>query len=87
MKFIKKASAVLLALTMLVALCACGKNSAGKGSDSTTANYQVKVLNPVGQLYTAESGVIVRFMQDGTQVAMQMVNDDGIAVKELKKGN
>ncbi len=47
--------------------------------------YQVKVVDALGQPYT--SGVVVRFLQDGKQVAMQAVNEQGIAEKELDGGD
>lgn len=78
MKNMKRIKALLLALTMLlsiVGLSACGGN----------AVYQVKVLDGQGQICT--SGVIVKFLQDGKQIAMQPVNGEGIAQKELPKGN
>lgn len=73
----KRIKALLLAVTMLlsmVALSACGGN----------ATYQIKVMD--GQGNPCTSGVIVKFMQNGQQVAMQPVNGSGIAEKELAKG-
>lgn len=80
MKVFSKIMATLLAVTMLFSLCACGEQA-----DSGMANYQVKVLDGQGAPLT--SGVIVKFLQDGQQVAMQPVNGEGIAAKELAKGN
>ena len=92
MNKIKKILAVALALAMLFALCACG-NDAKKSDDnatktpenSTTASYEVKVLDGQGKPMT--SGVIVKFLKDGEQVAMQNTNENGIAVKVLDKGD
>ena len=78
MKNMKRIRAFALALTMLfcaVVLSACGGN----------ATYQVKVVDSQGNPCT--SGIIVKFLQDGTQVAMQPVNENGIAEKELPKGD
>ena len=47
--------------------------------------YQVTVVDALGTPYT--SGVIVRFMQDGKQIAMQPVDENGVATKELEKGD
>ena len=74
----KKIRAILLAVTALlcmVLLCACGGE----------ADYQVKVLDAAGNPYTA--GVIVKFMQNGAQVAMQPVDANGVATKTLEKGD
>ena len=71
----KKIRAILLAVTALlcmVLLCACGGE----------ADYQVKVLDAAGNPYTA--GVIVKFMQNGAQVAMQPVDAIGVATKTLE---
>lgn len=84
MRIMKKTLILLLALSMLFALCACGRNS-GDDNDSTTANYQVKVLD--GQSNALTGGVIVKFMKDGEQAAMQPINAEGIASKELTKGD
>ena len=81
MKTLTKILAAVLVMAMLFTLCSCGNDSDASG----TANYQVKVLDGQGKPLT--TGVIVKFVQDGQQVAMQPVNGEGIAVKELAKGN
>ena len=84
MKILKKVLIAILALTMLLSLCSCGKDG-GKDADNGMANYQVKVLDGQGNPLTG--GVIVKFMQNGEQVAMQPINGEGIAAKELAKGD
>lgn len=54
-------------------------------SDSTTANYAVTVLDALGAPVT--SGVVVKFLKGETQVAMQIVDEKGVAIKELEKGD
>lgn len=81
MKTLTKILAAVLVMAMLFTLCSCGNDSETGG----TANYQVKVLDGQGKPLT--TGVIVKFVQDGQQVAMQPVNGEGVAVKELAKGN
>lgn len=81
MKTFTKLMTAVLAFIMILTLCACG----GNDSDGGTANYQVKVLDGEGKPLT--TGVIVKFLKDGQQVAMQPVNGEGIASKTLEKGN
>ncbi len=78
MKMMKKFGALLLALTVLLTLAACG--TAGSGEK----DYQVKVVDATGEPYTA--GVIVKFMQNGQQIAMQVVDGNGVAAKTLPAG-
>lgn len=70
----------VLALLMAAVLCLCFLSACG-----SNATYKVKVLNSQGTPYT--SGVIVKFLQNGNQVAMQPVNENGVAEKELAKGD
>ncbi len=94
MKTFKKILAAALALSLLFALCACGNDSKKDGkkdsekkpnADSTVASYQVKVLDGQGNPMT--DGVVVKFLKDGEQVAMQKVDENGVATKELEKDN
>lgn len=72
----KKIMALLLAvLTCVGMLSACGGE----------ATYQVKVIDAQGDPYT--TGVIVKFIQNGAQVAMQPVDENGVAEKKLTKGD
>ena len=84
----KKILALLLALVMLCGvLSACGGNGEETPAENAAAEvpgYKVKVVDAQGNPFT--SGVIVRFMQNGQQVSMQVVNQDGIAAKELEEG-
>lgn len=87
MKNMNKSLTRLLALVLCAAmmLCACG----GEGDGNTTTasaetTYRVTVTDALGHPYT--SGVIVRFMQDGAQTAMQVVNEQGVAEKTLATG-
>ena len=77
MQNLKKFGAFLLVLAMLAGvLTACASGS---------AVYTVKVTDAYGTPYA--SGVIVKFVKDGVQVAMQPVDENGEAKKELEKGN
>lgn len=85
MKNIKNWKALLLAVLMMlsaVALCACGE---GTPANDGTPAYKVTVKDALGQPYT--TGVIVRFMQNGQQAAMQVVDETGVAQKELAAGD
>ena len=102
MKILRKILATVLALAMLFALCACGKDNSDKKdkgnkkdkdeaiASSTTdnsglINYQVTVLDGQGEPMT--NGVVVKFLKDGEQVAMQKTDANGVAAKELEKGD
>lgn len=75
---IKRSLALLMAFVCCVALLsACGE----AGSPS----YKVRIVDALGNPYT--SGVVVKFMQNGTQTGMQVVNGEGIAEKTLPKGD
>ena len=78
MKFIKKLNAFLLAVTVLLSAAVFG------ACDGGNAIYQVKVVDAQGN--PCNSGIIVKFMQSGNQVAMQPVDENGVVEKELAKG-
>ncbi len=88
----KKILFAIIALTLCTGfLCSCGggnntADSAESSSEiSSSADYAVIVTDCFGTPVT--SGVVVLFMKDGKQVAMQVVNGDGVAVKNLEKGD
>ena len=84
MKLTKRTRALLLCalfLCPLLVLCACGNDTPDPAG---TLSYQVTVVDGLGQPYTEK--VIVKFMQDGTQVAMANVDASGTAKKDLPKG-
>lgn len=81
----------ILAFVLCVALlCGCQTAQPTQPSETTPQDtspvvYQVTVSDPLGNPYT--SGVIVRFLQDGNQVAMLPVKADGTVSKELPRGD
>lgn len=82
----KKMKALFLAVCLLLSVmlfAACGNDT----QDSTNSGdpvYKVSVVDGSGNPYT--DGVIVRFMQGTQQVAMQKVDEKGVAEKTLPKG-
>ena len=81
---------LLRLLVLLLSLCmltACeGKDiseNTSKEEESTTADYSVTVTDYFG--VPLNSGVVVMFMKDGKQAAMQVADDKGVAVKNLEK--
>ncbi len=82
----KKMKALLLAILVLAGVCllaACGGEGGTLGGAAD--GYQVKVVDALGNPYG--SGIIVRFMQNGQQVSMQKVDENGVAVKDLPDGD
>lgn len=88
MKLTKKFGALTLCVLLLcvtVLLGACSGEQASSTPASTEAEYQVKVVDGSGKPYT--SGVIVQFMKDGEKVALQAIDENGVAAKSLEKGD
>lgn len=89
---LKRMKALLLTLIMVcsvVMLCACGKKdgetqSTDGGNQSGTAVYTVKLVDVLGNPFA--DSIVVIFLQNGEQVAMQPVNAEGTVSKELPKG-
>lgn len=81
MKNGKRIGTLLLAVVLCVGiLSACGVDSG-----SSEVAYQVSLVDALGNPVT--SGVVVKFMQNGTQAGMQVVNGEGVAEKTLPKGD
>lgn len=87
MKKIRMIFAVISLVCSLALLAGCdgqnpGETTAPVGNE-TEASYSVTVKDALGNAY---SGVIVRFMQGGEQVTMQVADENGVAAKVLEKG-
>lgn len=86
MKLTKRIRALMLCalfLCSMLALCACGEETPEPTEGTVT--YQVTVVDGLGQPYTEK--VIVKFMQNGTQVAMANIDATGTAKKDLPLGD
>jgi len=78
----KKTRFLILAITVAciaLVLAACSEKTPAE------MTYKVTVADALGNPYT--SGVVVKFMQNGEQKAMQVVNDNGVAEKALPTGD
>ena len=96
MKLFKKISAFLLAAIMLVSvmsLVSCDKGNTDEGTNEGEGGkltedgkmvYTVSVKDALDNPYT--NGIIVQFLKDGAQVAMQVCNENGVAEKALEPG-
>ena len=82
MKNTKRIFCLLLcaALCMGLLLTACNDTEA----PSADATYKVTVVDGLGNIYTEK--VIVKLLQDGKQVAMGPINDQGVYEKVLPRG-
>lgn len=87
MNRMKKTGALLLAVILCaVILAACGGQEPGQESANTgEASYRVTVMDALGN--PCSEGVIVRFLQNGEQAAMQVADENGVAEKSLPKGD
>ena len=85
-----KIKALLLVLVMVcsLVLTACGQQeepAVDAQQPEAAPGYTVSVVDAFGKPYT--DGVIVRFMQNGQQVTMQVVDENGKVTKDLEKGD
>lgn len=82
MKMFKVLALVLIAACILTAFAACG----GEGGKELSADaaYRVIFRDAAGKAYS--QGIVVKFMQNGQQAGMQMVNESGVAEKTLPRG-
>ncbi len=86
----KKITVTLIIISILtcMVLGACGSGNESESSapaEQKDLSYKVTVKDAFGD--PVKSGVIVHFVKDGQNVAMQPVNDQGEAVKTLKADN
>ena len=95
----KKVLVSIIAATLLcgsMILSGCGGNDAPANGNTEVSDapvidengqiaYQVSVKDALGNVYG--SGVIVQFLQDGKQVAMQVCDENGVATKNLEPGD
>ena len=81
MKTFKKISILAVAIALMCVAALLG--SCGEETPAETT-YKVTVKNALGDPYT--SGVIVQFHQNGSQIAMQACNENGVAEKVLATG-
>lgn len=82
----KRIKALALAMCMLLSVtlfAACGNDGQGGINSGNEAAYKVKVVDSSGNPYTA--GVIVRFLKNTEHVAMQKIDENGVAEKVLAK--
>ena len=73
---------LLAVMALGLLLAGCAPQTPVETSGETT--YRVTVQDALGAPYT--SGVVVRFLQDGQQKAMQVVSESGVAEKALPTG-
>ena len=69
-------------------LCSCGGNNDNTSTPQPTsadADYTVNVVDATGKPIT--DGVVVKFLQDGKQLSMQVVNENGSVIKNMLRGN
>lgn len=97
MIFRKITSLALIVAMIAVMLVACKPavnnkkpNGSSSNNNPTTsqngkATYRVTIIDVNGK--PATSGVVVKFMKNGEQEAMEIVNTSGVAAKELDKGD
>lgn len=81
--------AALMCSTIIIGGCSKdkGKNKNNNSNIDADGNveYKVTAKDALGKPYT--SGVIVKFLQNGSQIAMQVCDATGVATKKLKAGN
>ncbi len=90
---LKRIFALALAVLMLgTVLAACGDDKKPAGTTASTdahpspnADYKVSLVNAIGKPYT--SGIIVKFMRGGEQIAMVKADEQGVATKNLERGD
>ncbi len=87
---IRRFTALLLAVLMAVSCAACGGETPQESTPGTSTapgnvTYSVTVTDGLGNPWSG--GVIVNFMKDGVLAAMQSLDSNGVASKELPAGD
>lgn len=77
--------AALMCSMMILGACNSGTDKNNKIDENGEVTYKVAVKDALGNAYT--SGVVVKFLQNGAQIAMQVADDKGVATKKLKAGD
>ena len=90
MRKLKRISTIIMVAALMcsaVFIGGCGKEKEKESNVDKDGNveYKVTAKDALGKTYT--SGVIVKFLQDGNQVAMQVCDETGVATKKLKAGD
>lgn len=84
----KRRVAFLAALALMFILVLNGCGGSGEAAPAAPADgnveYKVTLTDALGNIYS--DGIIVKFLQDGQEIAMQVVGADGTAVKKLPAG-
>lgn len=89
MNMMKRIALLAMALVLVLSLAACGgagsaEAEAPKVDASGNVEYCITLKDAAGNVYN--DGIIVKFLQDGQEMAMQVVGQDGTAVKSLPAG-
>ncbi|MBO5768124.1 MAG: hypothetical protein J6R49_06290, partial [Clostridia bacterium] len=77
----KRILTALMAITLIL-LCGCGGGE--ESSSPSEITYKVTVKDALGN--PCANGTVVKFMQNGNQVAMQLCDENGVASKLLPAG-
>ncbi len=80
----KKIISAILALLLLCGVLLCGCTENEQETEKGNADFTVSVVDMGGKPYT--SGVIVRFLKNGEQVALKPINNEGKATANLSSG-
>ncbi len=81
----KKSFTLCLCLLIVLSLLAACGGSGGGETQSADAAYKVTVQDALGTPFT--EGIAIKFMNDGKQAGMQVLNDAGVAEKTLPRGS
>ena len=74
-----------LALMVILVLTGCGSSEPAPAvQPDGNVEYKVTLTDALGNVYN--EGIIVKFLQDGQEIAMQVVGAEGTAVKALPAG-